>query len=48
MAEILQAIFITPPIAIARLGGGTTPQDAFRWMDTPNPRGEGETTIAPD
>ncbi|HEY9404978.1 MAG TPA: hypothetical protein VIQ24_20165 [Pyrinomonadaceae bacterium] len=48
MAEIIQAIFITPPIVIARLGGSTTPQEAFKWVDTPNPRGEGETTIAPD
>ena len=48
MAEIIQAIFITPPIAIARLGGSTTPQDAFKWVDTPKPRGEAETTIDRD
>ena len=48
MAEIIQEIFITPPIAIARLGGGTTPQDSYRWVESPNPRSNGETTIAPD
>lgn len=48
MADIIQTIFITPPIAIARLGGGTTPQDAYKWVQSPNPRSPGETTIAPD
>ena len=48
MAEVMQGIFITPPIAIARLGGSTTPQDAYTWVQSPNPRGSGETTIAPD
>src|SRR5262245_5305443 len=48
MAEIIQRIFVNPPIAIARLGGGTTPQNAYRWVESPNPRSSGETTIAPD
>lgn len=48
MAEIIQAIFITPPIAVARLGGSTTPQNAFNWVESPNPRSSGETTVAPD
>lgn len=48
MAEIIQKIFINPPIAIARLGGSTTPQDAYHWVISPNPRSSGETTIERD
>ena len=48
MAEIIQRIFIDPPIAIARLGASTTPLAAFRWVESPNPRSPGETTIEPD
>lgn len=48
MADVIQAIFITPPIAIARLGGGSTPQNSYKWVESPNPRSSGETTIAPD
>ncbi|MBI1761951.1 MAG: hypothetical protein HYR56_10995 [Acidobacteria bacterium] len=48
MAEILQTIFLNPPIAIARLGDGTTPQEAYRWVQTPTPRSPGETTVKPD
>jgi hypothetical protein len=48
MAEVMQTIFLTPPIAIARLGGSTAPQDAYIWVQSPNPRSSGETTIAPD
>ncbi|HEX8355488.1 MAG TPA: hypothetical protein VF611_21450, partial [Pyrinomonadaceae bacterium] len=48
MAETIQSLFITPPIAIARLGGSTTPQVAFKWVESPNPRSSGETTVAPD
>ena len=33
MAKIIQAIFVNPPIAIARLGGSTVPQEAFRWKE---------------
>lgn len=29
MAEVIQTIFVTPAIAIARLGGSTKPQDAY-------------------
>lgn len=47
MADIIQALFIDPPIAVARLGGGSTPQDAFQWVETPNPRSSGETVVAP-
>ena len=48
MAETIQKLFINPPIAIARLGGSTTPQKVYRWVQSPNPRSNGETTIEPD
>lgn len=47
MAEILQAIFIDPPIAIARLGSSSVPQDAFVWTDGLNPRGGDDTALLP-
>jgi hypothetical protein len=48
MAEAIQSVFILPPIAIARLGGSTSPQAAYRWVEAPNPHSKGETTIEPD
>jgi len=47
MAEVIRSIFINPPIAIARLGGSSVPQDAYGWVETADPRADGETTIAP-
>jgi hypothetical protein len=47
MAEALQGIFIDPPIAVARLGGSTVPQDAYLWIESPDPRSDGETTLMP-
>jgi hypothetical protein len=47
MADIIQAIFVTPGLAFARLGGSSTPQCAYDWVDTRAPRVDGETTIAP-
>jgi hypothetical protein len=47
MAEAIQAIFIDPPIAIARLGGSSVPQDAFVWVESPDPRADGETAVMP-
>jgi len=47
MAQTIQRIFLKPPIAIARLGGSTTPQHAYTWVESPNPRSSGETTIQP-
>jgi hypothetical protein len=41
------AIYVDPPIAVARLGGSTTPLEAYRWVDAPNPRADGETAIEP-
>ena len=47
MADVIQSIFIDPPIAVARLGGSTVPQDAYLWVESPDPRLDGETTIIP-
>jgi hypothetical protein len=47
MAEAIQAIFFDPPIAIARLGGSSVPQDAFVWVESPDPRADGETAVLP-
>ncbi|MES2039137.1 MAG: hypothetical protein V4495_14990 [Pseudomonadota bacterium] len=48
MSAIIQAIFINPPMTIARLGGSSTPQEAFQWIQNPTPRANAETVIAPD
>ena|SRR5882672_11886918 len=48
VADPLQKIFLIPSIAIARLGGSSSPQDAYRWVESPNPRNSAETTIQPD
>jgi hypothetical protein len=47
MAPTIQALFIDPPIAIARLGGSAAPQDAYCWAEPDNPRSDGNTVIAP-
>jgi hypothetical protein len=47
MAQTIHRIFVDPPIAIARLGGSSTPQDAYIWVQPDNPRSEGSTVIAP-
>ena len=47
MARTIHAIFIDPPIAVARLGGSTAPQDAYRWVESVNPRSDGNTVIDP-
>jgi hypothetical protein len=46
MAEAIQSIFINPPIAVARLGGSNTPQDAYIWVQA-DPRYDGQTAILP-
>jgi hypothetical protein len=46
MAAKIQGIFIDPPIAVARLGGSTTPLDSYRWIDSSDPHLQ--TVIAPD
>ena len=47
MAKIIQEIFVTPGLAIARLGGSSTPQCAFDWIATQAARSDGSTTIKP-
>ena len=47
MTDVIQAIFVTPGLAFSRLGGSSTPQCAYDWVDTRAPRADGETTIAP-
>ena len=46
MAARIQAIFIDPPIAVARLGGSNVPMDSFRWTDSSDPHLQ--TVIFPD
>jgi hypothetical protein len=46
MAAQIQAIFINPPIAVARLGASNTPLDSFRWVDSLDPHLQ--TVIFPD
>lgn len=46
-ADTIQDIFIDPPLAIARLGGSSMPQDAYVWVTAPEPRAGDTTTIAP-
>jgi hypothetical protein len=47
MAETIQQIFCDPPISIARLGGSSTPLDAYVWSEPANPRADGDTIIVP-
>jgi hypothetical protein len=47
MANRLRTVFFTPSIAIARLGGSTTPLDAFRWSAADDPHLETDTAIVP-
>ena len=46
-ADTIQDIFIDPPLAIARLGGSSMPQDAYLWVTAPEPRAGDTTTISP-
>jgi hypothetical protein len=48
MPDRICALFCVPPIAVARLGGSSTPMAAYRWQAPADPRTEGETVIAPD
>jgi hypothetical protein len=43
----IRELFIDPPLAIARLGGSSVPQDAYVWIAAPQPRIEESTAIAP-
>jgi hypothetical protein len=47
MAEdTVRRLFFVPPVAIARLGGSTTPMDAFDWVGG-DPHTIAETRIGP-
>ena len=48
MKTMIRELFIDPPLAIARLGGSSIPQDAYRWIPAPAPRSGESTSIAPD
>jgi len=48
MKTIIRELFIDPPLAIARLGGSSIPQDAYSWIPAPAPRSGESTSIAPD
>ena len=47
MARTIMAIFVDPPIAVARLGGSNVPQDAYRWVEANNPRSDSNTVVDP-
>ena len=48
MADQIQALFCDPPIAIARLGGSTTPLDCCVWREPADPRSDGATALTAD
>jgi hypothetical protein len=48
MKTVIHELFIDPPLAIARLGGSSIPQDGYRWIPAPAPRSGESTSIAPD
>ena len=48
MGNQICGLYIDPPIAIARLGGSSSPLEAYRWVDSPNPRAAGQTAIEAD
>ena len=43
----IRDIFIDPPLAVARLGGSTTPVAAYEWAQSDDPHVEGETSVKP-
>ena len=48
MKTFIHELFIDPPLAIARLGGSSIPQDAYSWIPAPAPRSGESTAIVPD
>jgi hypothetical protein len=42
MAETIQRMVVDPPIAVGRLGGSTTPQNAYKWVESANLRSDAE------
>ena len=47
MATQICGIYVDPPIAIARLGGSSTPLEAYQWINSPDPRANGQTAVSP-
>jgi hypothetical protein len=47
MAFSIQALFVKPAFAVARLGGSTTALHAYDWINAEKPRFDGETEITP-
>jgi hypothetical protein len=46
--QMIEKLWLYPPLAIARLGTSNTPCDNFTWSpDDLRPRGTGKTTIKP-
>jgi hypothetical protein len=45
-ADTIRRIFFTPPVAVARLGGSSSPMEAFHWGPG-DPHTIGETRIRP-
>lgn len=48
MSNQICGLFIDPSIAIARLGGSSSALEAYRWVDSPDPRASGQTAIEAD
>jgi len=48
MANDIRRLFITPPIAVARLGSSTSAVEAYAWADVEVPRYDGKTTLVPE
>jgi len=48
MKSTIKKIWLTPPMAFARIGSSDTPMDAYYWSENnPNPKGSNKTTIVP-
>jgi hypothetical protein len=48
MPRTLTALQILPPMAIARLGGSSTPLESFSWSEDEGGHGQSKTVIVPD
>jgi hypothetical protein len=45
--KTIREIYFLPPLALARVGGSTTPLDSFRWQTSVGVHGAHQTTIEP-
>lgn len=43
----IRDVFFDPPMVVARLGSSSSPQVAYEWVQTGDPRSEGETSVRP-